>query len=216
MVQVCLAPGVELPHFGEHHLAEQIFLREFAKQQTHLLPNVFWDAPACGEFNQPLAPRGHPRVHDFLGVGDHGLGEVDVQGVREAVEVAALLDAHERQGNALLACAGGSARTVGVVRRLARKRVVEDVCEVVHVDATRGHVGGHENLEVLLLEPQHDAVALGLRHLAVQGVGPVAALEQLFGQRLGVAAGAAEHHPVKLGVKVEEARNGLGFVRVTH
>ena len=103
-----------------------------------------------------------------------------------------------------------------VLRRFAGQRVVEDVREVVDVDAAGGHVGGHEYLEVLLLEPQHHAVALGLRHLAVQGVGPVAALEQLLRQGLRVAARAAKDNAVELRVEVEETGDGLAFVRVAN
>ena len=93
--------------------------------------------------------------------------------------------------------------------------MVEDVREVVDVDAAGGHVGGHEHLKMLLLEAQHHAVALGLRHLAVQRVGAVAALEQLFRQGLRVAARPAKDDAVERRVEVEKASDGLAFVRVT-
>ena len=81
---------------------------------------------------------------------------------------------------------------------------MEYMGEIVHIDASRGNISGHQHLQVLLLESQHHSVTLGLGHLTMQGVCAISALEQFLSQRLGVTPGAAKHHPVKLGIKVKE------------
>ena len=105
---------------------------------------------------------------------------------------------------------------MGVVGSFPWQRVVKDVGEVVHVDASGGDVRGHQHLEVLLLETEHHPVALGLGHFSVKRVGAVASLQQVFCQRLRVAARPAKHHPVQVRIQIQEARDGLGFVRMTH
>ena len=104
---------------------------------------------------------------------------------------------------------------MGVIGRFPWQGVVKDVGEVVHVDAPGGDVGGHQHLEVLLLESEHDPVALGLRHFPVQRVGAVTTLQQILGKRLGVAARPAKHHPVQIRIQVQEAGDGLRFVGVS-
>ena len=95
------------------------------KKQGHLRPNVFGNALACRQRQQALAPGGHPRIHNFGGVRDHGLGEVDVKGVGQSIQVAAFLDAHQRERNALLSGTGSPSERVGVLRRFPRKRMVK-------------------------------------------------------------------------------------------
>ena len=105
-------------------------------------------------------------------------GEVDAQPLLEVVDLVLLLEADERHRDALLARAGGAAGAVRVVRLVVGQGEVEDVRQVVDVDAAGGHVGGNEDLEVALLEAHHDPIARGLAEVAVDGVGPVAALDR--------------------------------------
>ena len=70
---------------------------------------------------------------------------------------------------------------MGVVRLVVGQGEVEDVGQVVDVDAAGGHVGGDEDLQFTLLEALHDPIARGLAEVAVDGVGAVAALDEVLG-----------------------------------
>ena len=100
-------------------------------------------------------------MDDLLRVGHHGLGELDVQCPRQPVEVSRSftpISANEMP----FFPHGPCGRTGGCNRQLPLAGSGEDVGEVVHVDAPGGDVGGHQHLEVLLLESEHDPVTLGL------------------------------------------------------
>ena len=94
--------------------------------------------------------------------------------------------------------------------------MVKHVGQIVHVNPPCRHVGGHEDLKVLLFEPKHHPIALRLGHLSVQRVGAIAALQQLFGQGLRVATRAAKHHAIQGRIKVQKPSNGLTLVRVAN
>ncbi len=51
--------------------------------------------------------------------------------------------------------------------RIRRDIVIDDVCDVVHVDATRSEIGRHQHGNLVLAETLHDALALLLHEIAV-------------------------------------------------
>ena len=97
-------------------------------------------------------------------------------------------------GHAVAPSAAGAADAVHVVLGLHRQAVVDDVGDARHVDAARGHVGGHQNAQVPHAQGVQHAGAAALRHAAVQRGHGVADLRQLVGHFVGVALGGGEHH----------------------
>src|SRR3546814_9017540 len=78
--------------------------------------------------------------------------------------------------------------------RVGRRRhvVVEDVGELVDVEAARRHVGGQQELRGAVAQAGHHPVALGLVHAAVQRLGAVAPAVEAVGQVVDLGPRAAE------------------------
>ena len=100
----------------------------------------------------------------------------------------------QRDGAARAAGAAGAADAVHVVLGLERQTVVDDVGDGGHVNAARGHVGGHQDAQMARAQTLQHAVAPALRHAAVQRRHRVAQVGQAVGQAIGIDLGAGEHH----------------------
>ncbi len=79
---------------------------------------------------------------------------------------------------------------VGVGRR--RHVVVDDVGQLIDVEAARGDVGGDEQLGGAVAQAPHHPVPALLVHPAVQRLGPVAASVERLGELVDLGARAAE------------------------
>ena len=99
----------------------------------------------------------------------------------------------ERDRGAVAAGAAGAADPVHVRLGGRRHVVVDDVREVLDVEAARGDVGGDEQVGLAAAEHLHDAIALPLLHAAVQRLRAVAVRVQRLDERLDLEARAAEH-----------------------
>ena len=117
---------------------------------------------------------------------------------------------------ALLAGAARAARAVGVALYVVGHAEVDDVGQVVNVEAAGGHVGGHEQLGEVLAELLHRKVALLLREVAVQRLGVVAVAYELVGHLLRLALRAAEDDGEYAGVVVYHALQGQVLVLGAH
>jgi hypothetical protein len=84
---------------------------------------------------------------------------------------------------------------VQVILRVVRQIVIEYDFDIIDIDAARGDVRGHQELEVGLAKPVHDAVAQGLAHVPVQAVGGVALGVEVFDQVVDHPFGVAEDDP---------------------
>jgi hypothetical protein len=71
---------------------------------------------------------------------------------------------------------------VGVGIRRVRHVEVDDVRDALHVDAACRDVRRHQHVEVSLAEALHGAIALGLRHVALEADGAVAGTIELLRQ----------------------------------
>jgi hypothetical protein len=98
---------------------------------------------------------------------------------------------------------------VNVVLRVVGHVVVDDEAEVVHVDAPRGHVGGHEEGKRPLLERVHHSRPLGLGHAAVQPLRGASPGAEGVGEFLDHLLRVAEDHAARDIVVVEQPRNRL-------
>src|SRR5690606_832560 len=95
---------------------------------------------------------------------------------------------------ALGAKARGAADAMHVIFGVERQVVVVDVADAVDVQAARGHVGGDQDLQLALLEPRQQGLALLLRHVAGQHADLVARALQRARHALDERLGVDEHH----------------------
>ena len=117
-----------------------------------------------------------------------GFGRQRLAGVRlDAADLVAFGVHGQREGQAVAAGAAGAADAVHIVFGLHRQVEVDGVADALHVDAARGHVGGHQHADLAALQLGQGAGALALVHVAVQG----GRGEPLFGQAVGQVIGAA-------------------------
>ena len=135
-----------------------------------------------------LEPAG-PQVGD----GRH-LGDLDLLAgaLLDAANLPVLARLGQRDGDALAARPADAADPVDVRLGLGGDVEVDDVREVLDVEPARGDVGGDQEVGRLAAELLHHAIALLLRHPAVQGLGAVAARVERLGQLVDLVAAAAE------------------------
>ena len=98
---------------------------------------------------------------------------------------------------------------VGVGRR--RDVVVDDVGELLEVEAPGGDVGGHHQVRRAAPEPAHDAVPLLLVHPAVERFGVVAPPGEGLGEPVHLVAGPAEDQGRGRRLEVQDPPEGRGL-----
>ena len=133
---------------------------------------------------------------------------------------APVLGRDERDARARPARAAGAADAVGVGVGVVRRIEVDDVGDVVDVDAAGGDVGGDERLDAAAGELAEGALARRLRLVAVHDAGADAGALELLGQAVGAVTRADEHQRARrlAGEEVDErldavARDGHEAVR---
>ncbi len=93
----------------------------------------------------------------------------------------------------MAAVAPGSPNAMDEILRDFGQIVVDDVRDVLHVNAAGGQVSGYEDAEAPLLETGERCGALRLRAVAMDHGGREAFAIQAFGNALSAALGAREH-----------------------
>ncbi len=167
----------------------------------------------AAHFGQQLVGlhRGHVAGGGHLVLHDVRLGEL--LDVAQLVEVA---PGNEGERPAGTPGATGAADAVHVVFHGVGDVVVDHGLHVIHVDAARGHVGGHQDFDAVAAETRHHPVALRLVEVAVQAVGLVAAPLQVLGQFVHAALGRAEHDGALGVVQVQHPAQGLQLLEGPH
>ena len=97
-------------------------------------------------------------------------------------QIADLVGADQGNGIALLAGATGTANPMDVIFRGVRQFVIDDVGQVVDIQATGGNVGGNQGVGFAGLEGVQCLDAVELALVAMDGVGPDAGPLQFAGQ----------------------------------
>ena len=155
---------------------------------------------------------------DFLGVGELCAFEMPSavfggeDDAFDGADFGLLTDMYNADARTAFAGAAGASGTVDVAFDVVRETVVDDVCQVVDIEASGGNVGGDEELRTVLAELLHGQVALGLCQVAVEGLGVVAVADEVVGDFLGLHAGAAEDDGIDAGIVVDNALEGGIFV----
>ena len=102
------------------------------------------------------------------------------------------MPAVESRGDAESAGARSAAHAMHKIFCQLRQVIVDDVGDVIHVNAARGDVGGDQHSRASLLEVAQRCVALGLAAVAVNHAGIKSIANQFLSQPLGAALGAGE------------------------
>ena len=100
----------------------------------------------------------------------------------------------EGDRDAGLACPAGAADAVHVGLLILGNLIVDDVGDVVDVDAAGGHIGGHQHVDLAGAERLEGLLAGALIQVAVHRADLEAALAELVGHLLRGALGAGEDH----------------------
>src|SRR5579859_7811941 len=119
--------------------------------------------------------------------------DLDAQLALELKELRALFPKEKRGGGAALTGAAGAADTMDKVFGDVGQIVVDDVRDVLDVDAASGNVSGHEHAILPALEPREGGSTLRLRAVAVNHGGVDALTVQVLGDAFGAALGAREN-----------------------
>ena len=123
----------------------------------------------------------------------------------DVLQEALLARRQQRDRDALAADAAGAADAVHVDFRRRRQIEVDDVRDVLDVEAARGDVGRDQDVGLLGAEQLHHAIALLLHHAAVQRLRAVAVRVQRVGELVDFEARAAEHDRRLRALEIEDA-----------
>src|SRR3989344_5462330 len=111
---------------------------------------------------------------------------------------------------------GWRANPVHVVFRDVRDFVVDDVRQVVDVNAARCNVGGHQGADFAAFEACQCLGARTLTLVAVQGHGLHAVLGQELGHIVGAKLGAGEHQHLAPVVLLDDMQQHLLLLATAH
>jgi hypothetical protein len=131
-----------------------------------------------------------------MGGFDSGVSAGDGQPLtREALDLAehaTLLVVAERDGDSFGPRAAGAADAVDVDLGRQRQIEIDDVRDVVDIEAAGSDVGGHEHRRAVRLELGQRVLPGGLAFVAVDGLGADSCLHQAFDELVGTVLCAGE------------------------
>ena len=157
----------------------------------------------------------HAAVVDRLHAGQAHLLDRLSGGALDRAQHAALARGHEQDRLAAAPGPAGAADPVHVALGVVGNVVVEHVADALHVQPARGHVGGHQHIQLAVLELGDGAFALLLLHVAVDRRSGHPARLQLAGQLLGGGLGAGEHDHRVERLGFENAGQRIELVQAT-
>ena len=169
-----------------------------------------------------VAPPPQPDFHALDGVlfallqdgifGGDGQPGLRLAGVLLDAAQGALFGGRDQgNGNPVLAGAGGAPNAVDENFGAVGQIVVENVGDVVHIQAAGGHVGGDQHLDAVIPKTAHDALAGLLREVAVEHLRRDAAGSEGVCQFVRAGAGADENQGAGDVFHLEEAGQGGQF-----
>ena len=108
-------------------------------------------------------------------------------------------------GSTLLAGTAGTTASVGIALDVIRQTIVDDVSQILHIQATSCHVGSHKELYGVLTELLHGKVTLLLTQVAMKSLSIVTILDELVGDVLCLQLGAAEDNRKDAWIIIDDA-----------
>ncbi len=159
-------------------------------------------APACGFgfLTRHHLPRRARRDRD--GHAQHFL---------DVLQFAHLVGGAKGDGRPVAPGARGAPDPVHVIVRHVRQFEVIDVFHIGNIEATRGHIRGHQHLGVTVAERPQRAIALTLALVAMDRGDGIARLLQPLRQLVGAMLGAAKDQRQFVAMLVEEFDQQIGL-----
>ncbi len=160
----------------------------------------------------------HAGGFDFLLGGHAGAFDADIDEALDALHEVDLATGDETDGFSLPPGTTRAANAVDVVLGVVGEFQIDDEVDVVHVEAARGHVGGHEDFDVAAAEVPHHALPHRLIDVSMQAVGGVTSGHEGVGGvidgtfRVGEDDGEARGFDVDHSAEHFELRAALHFV----
>src|SRR5271154_5124915 len=133
--------------------------------------------------------------------------DLDAQGAFECEQLAALIDGEQSGSEALRAGSSGASHAMDEILGDLRQIVVDDLRDVVHVNAAGGEIGGHEDAGTPLLESGERRGPLRLRAPAVNQRRGETFAGQAEREAFGSALGAREDQAAALVLGEQPAQN---------
>ena len=122
----------------------------------------------------------------------------------------------ERDSDARCTSATRAANAVQVGLLILGALVVDDVRDIVNVDATRGDVGGDQHVDLARAECAKRLLARTLAKIAVHGTHGEAALGEFIARLLRATLGLGEHHREFAAIGLQDARKKFDLVHGVH
>ena len=132
----------------------------------------------------------------FLACGNHGLLERSAHDFFNPLNLALFAQIDEAEADTPLIGTTCTTAAVNVGFDVVGQVIINNVRQFLHVDATGGHVGSHQQLQAAFAEMVHHIVAHCLGKVAMQCSGVVAVLNQVVGNLLRFQLGAAKDDAV--------------------
>ena len=159
------------------------------------------------------------RLGFFAGIGfktgDENFFDVLLGKALDVLHEAFFVQAHQADGLAAVAGAARAANAVNVVFTDVRDFVVDDVRQLVDVDAACGNVSRHQRTDVAVFKALQGLGAGGLALVAVQGHRGNPGFGQMLGHVVGAEFGAREHQHLAPVVLVDDVREQRFFLAAT-
>src|SRR5699024_12255272 len=105
-----------------------------------------------------------------------------------------LLPVHESDGGTVASRTPGTSDAVRVGLLVLGSFVVDDMGDVVHVEAAGGHVRGDQDVDLAVTERTQGSLTLALSQITVEGGGGETAGPTITGQPLTSTVGHAADH----------------------
>ena len=106
--------------------------------------------------------------------------------------------------------------SVHIILGIVRDVVVEHDIDIVDINATSGHVGRDQKIEVATTELAHHGVALALLHVAMQHVAIIAACAKVLNQGIGLHFRVGEDESELEIFHIHDAADRFGTHRIAH
>ena len=150
------------------------------------------------------------------GVRLDGVLEGELEGPVDHLPAGDVLPVDERDGHTRRPGPASTADAVQVGLLVVGALVVDDVRDVVDVDAARGDVGGHEDIDLAGAEGAQGLLTGSLAEVAVDGADREPPLGELVACLLGAALRAGEHHDELAVLGLQDAGQQLDLVHGVH
>ena len=101
-----------------------------------------------------------------------------------------------------------SAASVRIILHIIRHSIVDNVCQVVHIQSAGCHIRSHQQLCSVLTELLHGKVALLLGEVAMQSIGIIAVANQVISHLLRLHTRATENNSIDTRIEIHQTFQG--------